>query len=142
MSRICKLACLLLLTTGCGDNVVTGKVLLDEKPLVHGTVVLVDNGGIPRYGTIKEDGAYTIKGPASGSARIAVTSPDLGKVNAEAQELFEKRRKMAGLPEQKLPPIPAGWFPIPARYGDPESSALTLTVRWGRTEHDIRLQSD
>jgi hypothetical protein len=129
------LACAVLGCQGRGD--VSGMVMFQKKPLVFGTVMVVGSDGQIHQGNINADGSYTVTGVSLGEARIAVNSrapdaPVVRKSEYKEDPNSETARQRAALKAQ--------WFPIPAKYGDPNTSGLTLEVKRGTNAHPIELE--
>jgi len=115
---------------------VCGWVTYNGYPVGSGSVVLVGQDGIPVYGQIQPDGSYFVKRPRSGMVKVAVTSPaPVASILAKSAvgNKFRSADNVIAAP-------PENWFPIPARYGDPETSDLTLEVKKGRNLFDIDLK--
>lgn len=138
--------------TGCGGSAttVTGKVSHKGKPVVTGTVILVDGAGQYHQGTITPTGTYTVADVPVGKVKIAVTSPNPdpkaaavaagggkgavgrgGGSMAGGVTLEDPRAKFASTPEPTPQLPPGAWFPLPKTAGDPETSGLTGEVKSG-----------
>lgn len=136
--RFAGAALLTLALLGCqGRGDVSGTVTFQNKPVVYGTVLLVASDGRAHQGNIAEDGAYAVRGVAAGPARVAVSSPDpatplMAREDARRAEDEQEMRRRAALRGR--------WFAIPATYGDPAKSPLTVEVRGGDNHHDIELK--
>lgn len=135
---------------GGGNSKVRGKVTFNSKPVVWGTVVLVDSTGQYHQGDIDLNGHYEIDNVPAGIVKIGVVSidPDSGghgrgdpvakagkvggpmKINSD-----DPREKVLGEPGGKKstpdrPRPPAGaWFPIPPKFRTPEDSGLSGEVK-------------
>lgn len=103
--------------TGCGGNrpalkKMSGRVLLDGKPLTKGSVRLAPTDMRPAYGNLDSEGRFTLTtyevgdGVAYGTHPVAVSS-------------FEVR----GPDDRQV----REWY-IPPKYGDTTSSGLTATI--------------
>jgi hypothetical protein len=136
------LATMILAASGCGNGngSVSGTVTYQNKPVASGTVLIVGSDSLPYYSNIKEDGSYLVPKVPIGLAKIAVLSP--------GPDSFKDDPRQANLvkpgPERKarprvFPGDPNKWFEIPPKYGDFQSSGLSLTVVGGLNEHDIPL---
>jgi hypothetical protein len=142
LAALAVLAVLGLTGCGKGQGVVTGTVTFKDRPLVHGSVVILASDGIPRNAHILPGGTYTLPDVPCGDAKLAVHSPD----PAQMDELLhaEKIKVQKGVSqslERKLPDIDrAKWFPIPPAYGNFEKSGLELSVQEGSNSFDIRLK--
>jgi len=136
---------LLGLAAGCGggSTKVTGSVTYQGKPVVWGSVTLMDERGQYHQGPIGLDGTYSIDGVPAGRVKIGVFSPKPDDPPpAEAAKTGPKkmgtpgpedpRAKFKQTPNNVPRPSPGQWFPIPERYGDPTSSDLSGEVRSGQ----------
>ncbi len=156
------------LLAGCGPSTgdVTGKVLLNGKPLSFGTVTMIGADGITKSAQIMDDGSYTIFGIASGTAKILVESPKPNIVAgspaavagapggaAAADQRAARGRAGADLPpdapkverpKDDVPTVSAEaakkWVAISPDYADNRKSTLTLVVRVGKNEHNVELR--
>lgn len=144
--------------SGCSSkSKVRGKVTYQGKPVVWGTVTIVDKNGEHHQAEIDLQGNYEIDKVAVGPCKIAVNSPDpnppadAGKGRGKVGEGVSKvggiedpREKfMAGKQKQEDPrpkPPPGAWFGIPSKYNTIEESELTGEVRGSRTELNIELK--
>lgn len=82
------LAALCCLSTGCGDGrptrvKVSGKVLIDGKPLTHGNIKFVPEGARPSAGKIDENGNFTLTcydgndGIIPGTHRVQISASEI-----------------------------------------------------------------
>lgn len=131
--HVLGIALLVLIAVGCqrqGD--VTGKVLYKSKPLVFGTVFIEGSDGNAGQGNIAQDGSFTVRGIATGTAKVAVNSP-----NPKGIALIPPKD-----PAKKQEPYPdiAGWFEIPNQFGSVDTSGLTYKIKGGLNEIDIELK--
>lgn len=136
---------LLMLLAGCGSDArsvdhveVTGKVLLDGKPLPGGKVTFVAvNGGFASSGTIDENGNYQINAPV-GEAQIGVTNRMLqGRPGSKGGPPTVTKAEA-----KERQPLKGRWMKIPSHYEDPYSSGLKFTVKPGSQSHDIELSAN
>jgi hypothetical protein len=139
---ICALtlmACAPLAGAGCGGSI-TGTVTFQNKPVASGTVVVVGSDMLPHYGTIEDDGGYTVPSVPTGLAKIAVFSPGPDGARPaypdlpDAEPVLPKRasaRVFRGDPQK--------WFPLPDKYRDFDASGLGLTVTSGENRLDLDL---
>ena len=123
----CLLGPLVALVTGCGAGTgdVTGTVSYRGKPVSSGTILIVGDDSLPYYGSIQEDGTFTVPNVALGLGKIAISSP---RPNSAKGVEFAKRRN-----------DPKKWFPLPEKYRDFAASGLTVNVATGVTMQDIEL---
>jgi hypothetical protein len=123
---------LVVVLSGCGASVarVSGKVTYQGKDLTSGTVNFIgpDNKVAPDSAIIQPDGTYTAGKVPIGANKITVTT---------------SAGSAGGLPPQQplpgMPSVPTA-VAIPGKYGNPETSGLTLDVKPGRQTFDIPLQ--
>lgn len=145
--------------SGCsGSTSVSGKVTYDGKPVVWGSVSLVDASGAYHQGSIGLDGTYKIDNVPVGPVKIGVTSPKPaeeqaggkggkgagggggkgagggkggGALGEDPREKF--LREQGGTPAAPPPAPPSGaWFALPEKYRDPMTSGLNGTVTAGQ----------
>lgn len=146
-------------STGCGGNTskVHGKVTHGGKPVVWGTVTLVDKTGMFHQADIDLNGEYVLENVPIGSVKIAVVSPNPnppgrggppktdGKGAKGAAPAFEDPREkfLAGKEKANAarPKPPDGaWFPIPQKFNTPEESGLKGEVKGSDCVLDIDLK--
>lgn len=127
-----------LSAVGCGGGTadVAGKVTHKGKPVVYGTVVLVGSDGLPKSGTIQPDGTFRVAGVATGTAKVAVSSPPPPGAGSPAKRPRggrdeEDERTPAAQPPA-APEVIRNWTALPEKYGDPDKSGLTAEVRAGQ----------
>ena len=140
-ARACFLTALAV--AGCGDAAcdVSGRVTCKGIPLVCGTITLIGSDGVPHQGNINSDGIYEVAGVPPGKVKVAVVSPNpdpRGASGGLPPDMEEYRKSR----DADLPPKvgASNWRPINQRYGDPDTSGLTLTVHKGQNRHDFTLK--
>jgi hypothetical protein len=94
---------------------VTGKITFNDKALPAGTITFVSKDGKSYAATIAADGTYAATLPA-GEYRIGVSTTAVKKGD------------------------PKNYVPIPAKYGDPDTSGLVYSVAKGKQTYDIALK--
>lgn len=134
---------LALAAAGCGKAKpatapVTGRVLLDGKPVAGAAVMLEPvGGGVPARGSTGGDGSFTLStfgrddGALVGRHRVSVSKFVVEGVAANELGL-------------EAAPAPAGLQPkaaLPARYADAKTSGLEATVEAGGTKVEFALES-
>ncbi len=131
-----------LCLAGCGNHVgsVTGKVSYVGKPVVIGSIVLVNEDTLAFHQeSIQPDGTYHIGNVPYGVYKVTVHSadPDKRPVSRPVPANLKKKPKETEPP----PPRPDAdkWFAIPERYSDWRQSDLSVTVSQSSTTFDIRL---
>jgi hypothetical protein len=128
-------ALLVLGLVGCGNANMSGHVVMDKKPVVFGTLLVIGPDHLPRQVPIKEDGSYRLADIPPGEVKVAVNSVDpkstgkelirRGGVDAKLYDSFDHIK---------------GWFPIPAKFGDFNTSGLTYTLQRGDNPIEIELK--
>jgi hypothetical protein len=153
LARGLLLAGLLALAAGCSSKgKVSGKVYYKNEPLKLGMVQFFPEGQGGAFSSpIGEDGSYSVSKLPPGPVKISVTSssanpmaqlnPAVGGPMAQkgmkgAAEMMKKGKEQAG---DAAPPSAAGGKTIPAKYGSPETSDLSLNVTGGSQTFDIKL---
>jgi len=128
------LAVLALGLCGCGGaGRVSGTVTRDGQPVRSGVITFVSKDGKgTALASIKKDGTYTAASVPVGDASVilvnAMEEPDF-TAPVSASEAAKPSGKRAAPP--KAPMV------IPEKFGKPETSGLTLTVRSGDNPYDI-----
>lgn len=127
-------ATLLALAVGCaGRGDVSGKVTYQGKALVWGTVQVEGSDGMLKQANITTDGTYSVRGVATGQAKVAVSS-----INPSSSDF--QPRQAEGQPAPPPRPVVKGWFPIPEKYDTPHKSGLAYPIKSGANTIDIELK--
>jgi hypothetical protein len=137
------------LALGCGNKYsvgyadVSGRVLLDGKPLPGGEVSFVTvNGALAARGDVGEDGQYQIKAPI-GEVQIGVNNrmlmPPSPRRPGRPKGMVHKTKDGSIVKEDELPKKKGRYVDLPTKYLDPAASGLTYTVTPGSQTHDIQL---
>jgi hypothetical protein len=124
---------------GCGSRAtVTGKVTYQGRPVVYGSVIVLSADKTARSGVIEPDGSYTVEGVAPGDVKVAVLShdPAKGRSVLRGERTSHLGRKGAAAAKAAV----KGWFPLPRKFEDPETSGYGSTVGTGRVRYDIELR--
>jgi hypothetical protein len=140
-------AALALTPAGCGPGTtdITGRVTFQGKPVVYGTVVVIDADGVPKSGLIARDATFRVTGIRVGAAKAAVSSPPPpGAIPLSARDKKvqddDNNEKVTTPPPSVDPELVRSWFPLPEKYGDPAKSEITLDVRSGRPPYELELK--
>jgi hypothetical protein len=120
------LACssLLVLLVGCGQSgpklvAVSGRVVIDEKPLTYGTVRFVSNAGPPAIAKLDHEGKFTL-----------TTEEQPGCVPGDhAVEVFASESISEYENKQHAPP----------GYASAKTSGLAVTINSPTDEHGMKL---
>lgn len=146
-SLLALVAVSLVLTVGCaGKADVTGNVTYKGKPVVWGTVTLLDSSGAAHQGQIDLSGNFAIPAVPSGPVKIGVhsTNPDTGRPSQPRDVsgrgtvgsrggADDPRAKFTPAPTTEQPrPEPGKWFPLPDTASDPMTSNITGVVQKGK----------
>ena len=126
-------------TWGCGRTAsVSGKVTYQGRPVTYGSVIFLSAGKVARSGVIKPDGSYGVEGVAPGAVKIAVIShdPAKGRSTLRGGKPTRPNERRAGSQSA----VVSGWFPLPTRFEDPNTSGLDYTLGSGRVSHDLDLK--
>jgi len=130
---VAGIAFLALVALGCqGQGNLSGKVSYQNKPVGFGTILMQGSDGNAKQGNIEKDGSYSVRGVATGAARVAVNSPDPKSITL----LPNKNPKNK---QEPYPDVP-GWFAIPNHYENVATSGLTYTIKGGSNTIDIELK--
>ena len=123
----------ILQSIGCSPGISTasGKIALDGRAILRGSVTLVDGTGVYHQGPIGSDGNWKVEGVPPGMVRIAVHSPkprdrprDIDP-DSETEPPIERPGPSAA---SKL----ETWIEIPARFNAIATSGLELRFVPGR----------
>jgi len=138
MRSLCLLSLIFASSAGCGagGGTVTGRVSYRDQPVTSGTVLLYTEGGAVHSCLIGADARYCLTDVPLGAARMAVVTH--GEVPAGLQSAPPKGHPPYPGVEAAPPRCPH--VLIPARYADPDSAGLRLTIRAGEQAFDIALQ--
>src|SRR6516225_11360893 len=133
-----------LMLAGCSPPTATvsGTVTYKNKPLPGGSVTFVTPTGTAQ-GAINSEGAYTAENVPVGNAKVTVyysSGPKMpfgGNVKGVApKDASPEAQKAVQGPKASGPTIN-----IPTKYGDPESSGLTVVVTSGKNSpYNIELK--
>jgi hypothetical protein len=142
-----------LVGSGCGGGKgeVSGTVTYQGKPVTIGTVTFLDantNQALASSAIIR--GKYAMAKVPAGLVKVLVTVPPPPppggeRIRLSLKKVKEEQKKKATLKDSAPPPDESGGqpvpqFTIPAKYGSPDQSGLTYTVRPGAQQHDIELE--
>ena len=134
---------LALPAAGCGrakpaTAPVTGRVLMDGKPVAAAAVMFEPvGGGVPARGSTRDDGGFTLStfarddGAIVGRHRVSISKFVIEGVAANELGL-EAAPGQPGLQPKAA---------LPIRYADPKASGLEATVESGGTSVEFTLES-
>lgn len=128
MKVVGLLLCVVL--CGCGGKgTLTGTVSYKGAPVAMGQVIVVAQDGGMRVGPIQPDGKYEVRDVPTGTAKIAVESPDPrgGSPVVPGEGVTVKA-------------VPQGWQALPEKYGSIVTSGLTVDVKAGVNTHNVPLE--
>ena len=128
----------LVLALGCGDRPrsrVYGKVTYQGKPLVGAIVTFFGPDNSVHTGDARAEGRYEVAGLPRGSCRVSVQMP-----TAKPATPAPRGDKMGGRSANLAPEAPATSVELPAKYGAPDSSGLTVELKDADQEYDIPLK--
>jgi hypothetical protein len=155
-------AILLLAAMGCGGGKgdVSGTVTLDGKPLPAGKIAFLASKGAAVSADI-QNGQYTVAKVPTGNVKVTVETASI-KTQAdqmqagirqggpksvppntppEAKAHLEAEIKANAESAQKAKDLLAQYRPIPEKYGKPDTSGLSTTVKAGDNKFDVSLTS-
>src|SRR5438477_1667604 len=76
-------ALLLPMLIGCGGTAtVAGKVTYQGRPVLSGSVIVLNDDGTAVSGVIQPDGTYSVEGVKKGRVKVGVLSPDPTKARS------------------------------------------------------------
>ena len=127
----------LFVLAGCGAGTtdVSGSVTYKGKAVTSGFVTFASPSGVAASAEIRGDGTYAATGVPTGPVKVAVGSPD--PTTAPAADGGRKAGPKAAT--KSPPPKAEGWVPLPAKYGRPEDSGLTVTLSGKPEVYNIKL---
>jgi hypothetical protein len=125
--------------TGGRSATVTGRVTLQGRPVICGSIVLVATDGRSAAGRIEPDGSFTVANAPTGDVTVTVASPD-PLVQHYASQIKTTRERVPVTQWAAMPVDRKQWFVLPKKYEDSRTSDLKLTIKGGRNECDVTLQ--
>ena len=128
LPKVFLCSALALLLAGCGGSrpqcvPVTGKVLIDGKPLAAGVVRVVPGKHRPATGQIQKDGTFRLTTFVDGDGCVTGT---------HAVEVIDF---------EQLSPTEKRWL-VPKKYAQAATSGLTVTVDGSKADHVLELKWD
>ena len=113
-------------------------VTYQGRPVTYGSVIFLSAGQVARSGVIQPDGSYGVEGVAPGAVKIAVIShaPSKGRSTLRGGKPTRPNERRAD-PQSA---VVNGWFPLPTRFEEPNTSGLDYTLASGRVSHDLDLK--
>ena len=123
-----------LCIVGCGNASMSGHVTLDKKPVVFGTLIVIGPDSLPRRAQIGTDGYYSLSDIPPGDVKVAVSSTDpksMGKNIIHRPGVNPGAGKYDNI---------QGWFPIPEKFSDFNTSELAYTLSRGGNTIDIDMK--
>jgi len=145
--RFLVLPLLLVLVFGCGTKVnpnapatVSGKVTYKGAPVTAGTVDFHPAGSKGTIsGPIKSDGMYTARDLPTGEMVVTVNT-EMANPNRKTPSYGGGKGKSPIAAPPGPPPTGGGeYVKIPAKYANPKTSGLTVTLNAGQNTKDIDL---
>jgi hypothetical protein len=139
MIRCLPLA-LILASAGCtgGEAEFSGHVTYRGQPLYRGSITVVGSDNVPHIAAIGEDGSFRFEKVPAGVAKIGIQCPEPVAVDAAPTTDLGKKLFASGL----APTSTDGrkrWFTIPDKYGNPETSGLTVEIGTPSTNRTVEL---
>jgi len=128
-----------LVLAGCGGprGTVSGQVKYNGQPLPAGEVVFIcEAGDKPVVHATIQDGHYSVSGLSVGPAQVTVTTM-APAVQSKLPPGVKPVEPPGGGPAET--PAPGKYVPIPPKYGRPDQSGLSCTVKGGSQTYDIDL---
>jgi hypothetical protein len=132
----------MLVSVGCGTKTgtVSGKVTYNKVNRLPGGMIIffASDGEIVRS-KIAEDGTYTATNVPVGSVRVAVAArrPPLRGLARFHRSPFPKAEEAKAAPAEETE---KKYVTLPARYTNPDTSHLTLTVEPRDQKFDVDLK--
>jgi hypothetical protein len=129
----------LLTASGCGGpskGSISGSVLYKAQNLKGGRVTFINDKKETFPAEIDENGKYEILDVPPGDYKVCVETEFLKPTLAMA--MMAKSRP-TDAPGPDLTAQAKSYVAIPAKYGTPDRTSLTCTVKAGKQEHDIKL---
>jgi hypothetical protein len=120
-----------------GQDVITGKVNFQGKPLTSGSVTFFPEKGKGRGAPINRDGTYKVVGLPPGQYTVAIDNAvaPTPKDKVQRPKGLEKQGKVAAPPPEWV--LPEG---VAARYRDRNRSPLRVNTVKGKQNFDFELR--
>lgn len=121
---------------GCGTSTatVTGKVTMNGTPVTAGAVTFHGEGQFVQSAAIDSGGNYSISNAPIGPVKVTVQSAQPRAARNMPGKTATKH------PGEKGGAAAAASTSIPAKYGDPNQSGLSFTLKAGSQTIDLPLQ--
>jgi hypothetical protein len=129
-TTIVAAVCVFLVGCQRGRADVYGVVSYQGKPIPFGTITFFDKDGFPVATASIHDGEYAVSQAPAGSLRVAVVVPPTSSIPPPKDLSAKERTQFRYVTSQ----------PLPAKYGDPAQSGLSLELEPGEQDHDFDLQ--
>lgn len=144
MCRAVVVSLVLLASAGCGQSVgqVSGQVLIDGKPLPAGRVTIQPEGGTSVSAELDGEGRFSVTlpvGEATASVDNREWAPRQNHGIVAPPNLPDEVRQRLPAPSPTAPKVDPRYVPIPAKYYQMESAGLSLTVKPGAQQWEMKL---
>jgi hypothetical protein len=118
---------------GCGPAVgtVSGTVTQNGRPVPDVTLSFVSPDGTVNTAQVGTDGTYTVANVPVGPVQVTVQSTRA--VGESEQEVIKKGKS-------GVAPKAASKVGLDPKFGDPQTSGLSLTVKAGDNKYDVDLK--
>jgi hypothetical protein len=145
------LPCLSLLMVGCGSSgnalvpsSISGKLTYKGKPIKGGILKFYNDQGTGYDANISQDGTFSATDIPMGELVVVVDTDSLKPSDTATKSKESSMRKNAA--QQQPPPGVAAppklediFVQVPAKYKNPKTSTMTITIVKGRNVKDIDL---
>lgn len=122
-----------LWAAGCGPSfgTISGTLTHNGKPVPDVTVSFVSPDGTINTAQVGADGTYSVANVPVGPVQVTVQSPTA--LGESEQEVIKKGKS-------GVAPKAATRVGLDPKFGDPQTSGLSLTVKAGDNKYDIDLR--
>lgn len=118
-------------------DILSGKVTYRGTPVTGGTMTLLTAGEKSFKGYLRRDGTFKIFYLTPGEMKVAIETESIKDALSKFDELSKSHAPGRDIGIRENVPV---YVMIPAKYGNPETSGLKVTINKGENTADFNLE--